>query len=321
MAQNNEIISSRCPSCSKVVVFGGSGFLGSHVADTLADAGYDVTVYDLKYSKYLRASQNIVVGDILDSDKVVKTVEGCDVVYNFAGIADIDDAARCPLDSVKFNILGNSIILDACRKANVKRFVFASSLYVYSKTGSFYRSTKQACELLIENYQEVFGLPYTILRYGSLYGPRADDRNFVYRVIQQALTEGKIEREGDGEEIREYIHVLDAAKGSVDILSEEFENQHVILAGQQQMKIKDLLMMIKEMLDNKIKIEFLPANKNHHYEITPYSFAPKIGKRLLCKTYLDLGQGILDIVHSIYKDINPLPTYDDIIIKGVREKD
>ena len=321
MAQNNEIISSRCPSCSKVVVFGGSGFLGSHVADTLADAGCDITVYDLKYSKYLRASQNIVVGDILDSDKVVKTVEGCDVVYNFAGIADIDDAARCPLDSVKFNILGNSIILDACRKANVKRFVFASSLYVYSKTGSFYRSTKQACELLIENYQEVFGLPYTILRYGSLYGPRADDRNFVYRVIQQALTEGKIEREGDGEEIREYIHVLDAAKGSVDILSEEFENQHVILAGQQQMKIKDLLMMIKEMLDNKIKIEFLPANKNHHYEITPYSFAPKIGKRLLCKTYLDLGQGILDIVHSIYKDINPLPTYDDIIIKGVREKD
>ena len=321
MAQNNEIISSRCPSCSKVVVFGGSGFLGSHVADTLVDAGYDVTVYDLKYSKYLRASQNIVVGDILDSDKVVKTVEGCDVVYNFAGIADIDDAARCPLDSVKFNILGNSIILDACRKANVKRFVFASSLYVYSKTGSFYRSTKQACELLIENYQEVFGLPYTILRYGSLYGPRADDRNFVYRVIQRALTEGKIEREGDGEEIREYIHVLDAAKGSVDILSEEFENQHVILAGQQQMKIKDLLMMIKEMLDNKIKIEFLPANKNHHYEITPYSFAPKIGKRLLCKTYLDLGQGILDIVHSIYKDINPLPTYDDIIIKGVREKD
>ena len=114
---------------------------------------------------------------------------------------------------------------------------------------------------------------------------------------------------------------MDAAKGSVDILSEEFENQHVILAGQQQMKIKDLLMMIKEMLDNKIKIEFLPANKNHHYEITPYSFAPKIGKRLLCKTYLDLGQGILDIVHSIYKDINPLPTYDDIIIKGVREKD
>ena len=113
MAQNNEIISSRCPSCSKVVVFGGSGFLGSHVADTLADAGYDVTVYDLKYSKYLRASQNIVVGDILDSDKVVKTVEGCDVVYNFAGIADIDDAVRRPLDSVKFNILGNSIILDA----------------------------------------------------------------------------------------------------------------------------------------------------------------------------------------------------------------
>ena len=309
------------PQSLKVVVFGGSGFLGSHVADALTEANYDVTIYDLKPSPYSKSSQRMLVGDILDQNKIEEAVQGCNIVYNFAGITDIGEASKKPLDSVKFNVLGNSIILEACRKANVKRFVFASSLYVYSKTGSFYRSTKQACELLIENYHEVFGLSYTILRYGSLYWPRADDRNFIYRVIQRALTEGKIEREGDGEEIREYIHVLDGAKGSVDILSEEFENQHVILAGQQQMKIKDLLMMIKEMLDNKIKIEFLPANKNHHYEITPYSFAPKIGKRLLCKTYLDLGQGILDIVHSIYKDINPLPTYDDIIIKGVREKD
>src|SRR3990172_5351668 len=321
MAQNNEIISSRCPSCSKVVVFGGSGFLGSHVADTLVDAGYDVTVYDLKYSKYLRASQNIVVGDILDSDKVVKTVEGCDVVYNFAGIADIDEASKRPLDSVKFNVLGNSIILEACRKTNVKRFVFASSLYVYSKAGSFYKSTKQACELLIENYHEVFGLSYTILRYGSLYGPRADDRNFIFKIIKQALTEGKIEREGDGEEIREYIHVYDAAKSSVEILSDAFVNQQVIITGNQQMKVKDLLLMIKEMLDNKIKIEYLPTTNNYHYEITPYTFAPKLAKRIVGKTYLDLGQGILKGIQTIYKELNSLPTYDGLIVREGMEKE
>ena len=113
---------------------------------------------------------------------------------------------------------------------------------------------------------------------------------------------------------------MDAAKGSVDILSEEFANQHVILTGQQQMKIKDLLMMIKEMLDNKIKIEFLSANKNHHYEFTPYSFAPKIGKRLTSKTYLDLGQGILDSIFTIYRDVNPLPVYDNIMIKEQKSK-
>ena len=178
----------------KVIVFGGSGFLGSHAADALTDSGYSVTIYDLKPSPYLRKTQKMVVGDIMDQRSVEKAVKGSDFVYNFAGIADIDHASKTPLESVRVNILGNSIILEASRREHVKRFVFASSLYVYSKAGSFYRTTKQACELLIENYQEVYGLPYTILRYGSLYGSRADERNFIYQVIKESLTSGKITR-------------------------------------------------------------------------------------------------------------------------------
>lgn len=310
---------SRISKSKKVVVFGGSGFLGSHVADALTDAGYEVTIYDLRPSPYLKSYQRMLVGDILDQNKIEEAVKGCGIVYNFAGIADIGEASKRPLDSVKFNILGNSIILEACRKSKIKRFVFASSLYVYSKAGSFYRSTKQACELLVENYHEVYGLPYTILRYGSLYGPRADGSNFIHRIIKQALTEKKIVREGDGEEIREYIHVYDAAKSSVEILSDEFSNQHVIITGNQQMKVKDLLLMLNEMLDNKIKIEYIPATTNYHYEITPYTFTPKLAKRIVSKTYLDLGQGILKSIQSIYKDINPLPTYEGLVVKEIEE--
>lgn len=300
---------------TKAVVFGGSGFLGSHVADVLTEKGYEVVIYDLKSSPYLKSSQKMVVGNILDEQKVNETIKGCDVVYNFAGIADIDKASQKPLDSIKLNIFGNSIILEACKKADIKRFVFASSLYVYSKAGSFYRSTKQSCELLIENYNEVFGLPFTILRYGSLYGPRADKKNFIRKILTQALTEGKITREGDGEELREYIHVYDAAKGSVEVLSDEFVNQYVILTGNQQMKVKDLLDMIKEMLDNKIKIKYTSPPFNYHYEITPYTFAPKIAKRLINRSYVDLGQGILKCIQSIYKELNPLPVYDGLIVK------
>lgn len=300
---------------SKVVVFGGAGFLGSSVVDALTDAGHDVIVYDTKPSPYIKGSQKMIVENILDEKAVEKAVEDCDIVYNFAGIADIDEASQKPLDSVKYNIVGNSIILEACRKANIKRFVFASSIYVYSKAGSFYRSTKQACELLIENYHEVFGLSYTILRYGSLYGPRADSKNFIHKILTQALTEGKITREGDGEELRDYIHVKDAARGSVEILADEFANQHVILVGNQQMRIKDLLIMIKEMLDNKLEIEYLPPTGNYHYEITPYSFAPKTGKRLMARTYLDLGQGILECIYDLYKTLNPLPIYNGIVTK------
>ncbi|MBP7055805.1 MAG: NAD(P)-dependent oxidoreductase [Candidatus Omnitrophica bacterium] len=288
----------------KAIVFGGSGFLGSHVADALEAAGYQTTIYDSRRSVYLKPSQEMIVGDVLDSANVDRAVKGCSVVYNFAGVADIDEANNRPLESVQVNILGNSIILEAARKAGVKRFVFASSLYVYSKTGAFYRSTKQACELLIENYHEIFGLPYTILRYGSLYGPRAGEKNFIRTIIKQALIESKITRYGDGDEVREYIHVLDAAKGSVEILSEEFSNQCVIITGNQQLKVKDLLTMIREMLDNKITLEFLPPKESYHYEMTPYSFAPKAGKRLASRTYLDLSQGMLETMSDIYKEVN-----------------
>lgn len=293
----------------KVVVFGGAGFVGSHVADELTDRGHQVTVHDLRPSPYLKKGQKMVVGDILDAEKVNETVKGCDVAYNFAGIADIEEASIKPLETIKSNILGNAIILEACASNKIKRFVFASSLYVYSGAGSFYRSSKQACELITENYNEKYGLSFTILRYGSLYGPRADERNWVYQILKQAVTEGKITRHGDGEELREYIHVQDAARCSVEILSSEFENQYVIITGTQQMKVKDLMIMIKEMLNNKIELEFLPAKSTIHYEITPYSFSPKVAKRFISSSYTDLGQGILDLLSSIYKEHFPHKTY------------
>lgn len=283
----------------KAIVFGGSGFLGSHIADALTKKGHDVTIFDLKTSKYLKDKQKMIIGDILDKKAVEKAVKGCDVVYHFAALADIETAHLKPLETVEYNILGTTIILEACRKHKIKRFVFASTIYVYSNAGSFYRSSKQACELIIENYNEVFDLPYTILRYGSLYGPRADDKNWIHKILKQATEDGKITRYGDGEEIREYIHVEDAAKLSVDVLSKEFENENVIITGNQPMKIKDVLVMVKEILGNKINLEFIPTESSIHYEITPYCFKPKVAKKLVSDQFYDLGQGILECLADL----------------------
>ena len=292
----------------RVVVFGGAGFLGSHVADALSEAGHAVTVFDVKPSPWRRPDQESVVGDILNADQVNGAVKGCDIVYNFAGIADIEEANACPLDTVRVNVLGNTVLLEAARREKVKRFVFASSLYVYSNAGAFYRSTKQACELLIDNYREAFGLPYTILRYGSLYGDRADRQNWIYRVLQEAVTDGRIVRYGDGEEIREYIHVRDAARHSIAILTPAYENQHVIISGHQAIKVKDLLAMIREIMGGKIAVEYRSPDEAHapfelklHYEVTPYSFNPKIAHKLVGNDYLDLGQGLLVLLDEIYR--------------------
>ena len=208
------------------IVYGASGFLGSHVADALSNAGYRVRLFDRRPSIYQRPDQQMVIGDIMNLDEVTKAAQGAHVVYNFAAIADIDEANDKPLATATINVLGNMHALEAARLAGARRFVFASTIYVYSESGSFYRASKQAAERFIETYHERYGLDYSILRYGSLYGRRADARNGIYRMLHEAVDRHSITYHGSGEAIREYIHVEDAARMSVQVLAPEFANRH-----------------------------------------------------------------------------------------------
>nr|HPN31644.1 NAD(P)-dependent oxidoreductase [bacterium] len=154
-----------------------------------------------------------------------------------------------------------------------------------------------------EEYSRKFNLDYTILRYGSVYGPNAQENNWIKDILIQALKKKKIIRCSNGEELREYIHVEDAAKASIEILSEEFKNENVILTGNTAIKIKDLLTMIKEMFNNEIEIEYSPETPyEDHYEITPYTFKPKLGKKYIVNPHIDLGQGILDLLYNLREE-------------------
>jgi len=300
----------------KIIVFGGSGFLGSHVCDKLSDAGHQVTIFDKINSPWLKENQKMIVGDILNESDVNYALNGMEIAFNFAGIADIGDASLRAVDTIKFNILGNTIILESCVKAKIKRYIFASSVYVYSKAGGFYRCSKQACEIYIENYYDVFGLHYTILRYGSLYGPRSDQKNAIYRFIQEALTKGEIQYFGNANSLREYIHVEDAARISVEILKPEFANEYIILTGHQTMKVEDLFKMIREMIGKPVVFHFEEVQDQNHYEITPYSFSPKVGKHFSSSLHIDLGQGVLKLVEEIYQKVSPeLKNINGIFIK------
>ncbi len=287
----------------KVVVFGGSGFLGSHIADSLTDLGYIVTIFDVTESQYLKDSQKMIVSDVMDREAVKAAVSGNDIVYHCASIADIAENRLNPVESAQKNIIGSLHILDACKEFKVKRFVFASTIYVYSDHGSFYRSSKQACELFIDNYQKEYNLDFTILRYGSLYGTRANEFNFIKNAITSALVNGKIERQGDGQEIRDYINVIDAATCSVDILADEYRNKYIMVTGPQTMRVSELLEMINEMLRNQISIEYFGEPKEGHYKITPYTFKPEVALKIIPKEYHDLGQGILECIYNNYEEL------------------
>ena len=273
----------------KAVVFGGSGFLGSHVVDELFRQGHKVIVYDIEESSYLRPEYQMVRGNILDRELVEKTIKGTDFVFHFAGIAGIDDADTDPIKTLDINVKSTLYILEACIKYKIKRFMYASTVYVYSQHGSFYRCSKQASEIFIENYHKLHGLPYTVMRYGSLYGKRANHFNFVNNAIHSAIIQKKIIRQGDGLEVRDYINVLDAARASVDLLKSSKPDDYVMLTGNNTMQVKDILNMIQEMLNHEIEIEYVEGENKGHYMLTPYNFKPNVARKYVMDYYHDLG--------------------------------
>lgn len=283
----------------KVVVIGGSGFLGSHVADELSKQGFAVTILDERPSKWVRNNQQMVVGDILDRNIVSSTLKDARYVYHFAGVADISEAVAHPYDTIQTNVLGTAGVLEAIIQSKTERFIYASTMYVYSPYGSFYRTSKQAAEIVIEAYHEAFGIEYTLLRYGSLYGPRAQAWNGLKRYVNQILKDGRLSYHGSGSERREYIHVSDAARLSVKILDKAYKNQAITITGNQILSSAELIDMIFEIAGLPKKVEFADEMKgDDHYSLTPYRYTPKQAKKLVPDEFVDIGQGILELVEE-----------------------
>ena len=283
----------------KVVVFGGNGFIGSYVVEELLNQGYEVISADLNTSKYVD-DKYFKKCDILDVDAVNSLVEGANIVYNFAGFANLDDAIANPVKALELNVIGNMNILEACKKYHVKRFVYASSAYAMSDKGSFYGISKLTSEKLTEEYYKKFGLEFTIVRYGSVYGERDYHNNYIYNLLKTSVTTGEINHSGNGEEIREYIHAADVAKLAVDIIkSDEFINEHIILTGVERMQRKELFEMVNEILGNKLTINLNDDGYHNHYKTTPYSFQPTRSKKLVANPYIDMGQGLIECLKDI----------------------
>lgn len=291
---------------SKVLVIGGSGFMGSHTADELSRRGHQVTILDVAPSRWLRPDQEMVVGDLADERILKIAVEGADYIYHFAGVSDIGESKQRPLKTLEMNIMGVARVLDAAVAARVKRFVYASTMYVYSDHGSFYRASKQAAEIVIEAYAEQHNIEFTLLRYGSLYGPRAQEWNGIRRFVTQIIKEGRVDYSGTGAEMREYIHVHDAARLSVDILDDRHANAAITITGQQLIRVDQLFSLLFEITG------VAPAATYHgdttrpeHYGQTPYRYAPKSAKKLVPLEFVDLGQGLLDVIKDVHDEVQP----------------
>lgn len=284
----------------KVLVFGGSGFLGLYLSDELKRRGYDVTVADITKPK---EDINFISCDITSDTDIAKVfLKSFDIVYNLAGFANLEEANKAPLKTIELNVVGNLKIIDYCVKHDVKRYIYASSAYAMSEKGSFYGISKLASEKIVEEYEKQFGLPFNIIRYGSVYSERDFDNNYIYNLVKEAVSTKEIIHHGDGQEIREYIHAADAAKLSVDILeTEDYKNKHIILTGTQRVKRIELFNMIAEILGDKVNIKLQKTKNTGHYKYTPYSFQPSISQKLIPNPQIDLGQGLLECIRDVHQ--------------------
>jgi UDP-glucose 4-epimerase len=287
----------------KILVLGASGFLGRHLVKSLVDNN-NVVQFDTEPNSFNHPNAVFIQGSILDKGMVLKAAEEVDIVYHFAAMTDLDIVNNNPAKAIEVNIAGTSNILDACIKEKVERFIFSSSVYVYSQFGGVYKSTKQACELLIEDFDKMHGLNYTILQLGSVYGPGAKQTNLISRLIKEALTTDQFQHSGSGVEERQYIFVKDVVNALINIANSQYKNKKVILLGSESVRISQLMEMISSQLEKDIYKIFKKDGYGIHYKSSPFQTDPKGAIYYKLESPTPLKDGLRETIKFIQEELS-----------------
>ena len=255
----------------KVLVTGGSGFIGSHVVDKLRDKGVKVRVYDGIMPLH-RDDIEYYQGSVLDIAALGFAMNGIDVVMHLAAIADVKGVLEKPQYSESINVRGTINVLEAARTSEIKRVVYGGTTWVYSETETnnvdestplhapshFYTATKLAGEYFCQSYSKLYDLDVTVLRYGIPYGPRARDGAVIPIFVKKALNGEPLTIEGDGSQFRKFVYVEDLAEGNVLALKSIAKNKTYNLDGIEKITIKEIAEMVRNIIGNT-KIEYASA--------------------------------------------------------------
>jgi UDP-glucose 4-epimerase len=263
----------------RVAVTGGGGFIGSHVVDHLLAAGHEVLVIDVG-AQWRNPAAEYRSADILDSDALVDAFVGRQAVFHLAGAADVNEVAADPVRAVRLNVEGTARTLEAARRSEVERVVFASSVWVYGatvgpgertedapvdlrKAGHVYVSTKLAAELLVHSYREMYDLQFTILRYGIPYGPRMRDALVIARFVRAAMDGRPITIAGTGDQQRNYVYVEDLADAHVRALSPVAAGQTLALEGGTPVSVREIADTVCSLV-RQVPIEHVQARASDY---------------------------------------------------------
>jgi UDP-glucose 4-epimerase len=248
----------------RVMVTGGSGFIGSHVVDKLADAGFEPRIYDLQESPHHDPdSVDTVVGDLFDHETLCAAMEDCEAVVHLAAYADVGIVAKEPVEAEECNSRGTLAVLEAARVTGT-RVIYGSTIWVYGASGDglidedaplglpdhLYTASKLAGEMYCTSYAELYEVPYTILRFGIPYGPRARPAAVIPIFVSKALKGEPLTIAGDGLQTRRFVYVEDLAEGIVAGVERGAENRVYNLAGDETVTIRELADVVSDLVDD-----------------------------------------------------------------------
>lgn len=265
----------------KILVTGGSGFIGSHLVDVLMKQGHNVVIYDLEAPHYGQEC-GYIRGNVNDLARLVSSTQGFDMIYHLAAEANVNRFYESPYYSN--SITSNSVINigECARKNSIKRVLLASTEWVYGSIAGedkdyiteespyaqnpdhIYTSSKIAAELFLKNYKTLYGVNYTIIRYGIPFGERARAETVTALFINKILNNEEIKIHGNGSQTRQFIYVRDLAEGNAACSKQEGENQVFNINGSEKISVIQIVQVLEEILKKKAKIKFIEDRKGNY---------------------------------------------------------